>query len=80
MFHILLSCDSQGSMECVYVCMYVSYVNTPPLNYKYFKANISPRSIFIQHSDEICHFSPLGEVRRTRKRVTKKAKMDEKSM
>ena len=23
MFHILLSCDSQGSMECIYVCMYV---------------------------------------------------------
>jgi len=23
MFHILLSCDSQGSMECVGVCMYV---------------------------------------------------------
>ena len=21
MFHILLSCDSQGSMECIYVCM-----------------------------------------------------------
>jgi hypothetical protein len=23
MFHILLSCDSQGSMECMYICMYV---------------------------------------------------------
>jgi len=21
MFHILLSCESQGSMECMYVCM-----------------------------------------------------------
>lgn len=36
-----------------------------------FMANVSPRSIFIRHSDEGCHFSPLGEVRRRRKRVTK---------
>ena len=34
-------------------------------------ANVSPRSIFTRHSDEGCHFSPLGEVRRTRKRVAK---------
>jgi len=46
-------------------------VNTPALIYKYFKANINPRSIFIQHSDKGCHFSPLGKVRRKRKRVTK---------
>jgi len=23
MFHTLLPCDSQGSMECIFVCMYV---------------------------------------------------------
>ena len=28
MFHILLSCDSQGSMECIYVYMYVCMTNT----------------------------------------------------
>jgi len=27
MFHILLSGDSQGSMECIYVCMYVCSMN-----------------------------------------------------
>lgn len=49
----------------------MSYVNKPPLCYKYFKANISPKSIFIRHSVEGCHFSALGEVRRTMKLVTK---------
>jgi uncharacterized membrane protein YozB (DUF420 family) len=26
MFHILLSCDSQGSMECMYVCMFMTHL------------------------------------------------------
>jgi len=40
MFHILLSCDSQGSMECIYVCMYVTEKEVWPRN-----AGVDPRDL-----------------------------------
>ena len=44
MFHILLSCDSQGSMECIYVCMYeeaIKFNNDEGIEFMFTKLKTS---------------------------------------
>jgi len=43
MFHILLSCDSQGSMEYIYVCMYVCTTTNTLIKEHQHSARVSRR-------------------------------------